>query len=464
MKTEKSIPAAARVALYIRVSTEEQAVHGLSIEAQREALDAWAAENRAQVAGRYVDAGISARKPASKRPELQRLLEDVRSGNIDLIVFTKLDRWFRNIAEYYKVQEVLEAHRVDWKTIHEDYDTSTASGRLKINIMLSVAQDEADRTSERIKAVFASKKERQEPCTGKVPTGYKIEGKKMVKDPETEAAVSCFFESFLSTRSIEQARRATEAQCGILFTYYLSRLMLTKEAYYGRFEGVDGMCPAYITQEQYNEICANRRRAERKTNEDRVYLFAGILYCSECGRRYGSHTNNYKVKSGEWRNGIAYNCRGRYNNGDCGNKVNILERSIEDYLLQNVDAELEKYICEMNRLVSACHPAKNFQEERSKLKKKLSRLKDLYVDSIIDLELYRKDYEDLTAQIDALSIEEHAAPPAIPNPDRLLTIFAGGWQEAYIELDRPQKQTFWRTALDRILVHPTRQISVFFRP
>lgn len=463
MKNEKATPGI-RAALYIRVSTEEQAVHGLSIEAQREALDAWAKENRIQVVGHYVDAGISARKPASKRPELQRLLEDVRCGRIDLIVFTKLDRWFRNIAEYYKVQEVLEAHRVDWKTIHEDYDTSTASGRLKINIMLSVAQDEADRTSERIKAVFASKKERQEPCTGKVPTGYKIEGKKIVKDPETEKAVSCFFESFLSTRSIEQARRATEAQCGVLFTYYLSRLMLTKDAYYGRFEGVDGMCPAYITKEQHEEILANRRRAERKASENRVYLFAGILYCSECGRRYGSHTNNYRVKSGEWRDGIAYNCRGRYNNGDCDNNVNILERTIEDYLLENVDAELERYICEISRLASADRPAKNFKEERSRLKKKLSRLKDLYVDAIIDLELYRKDYEDLTAQLDALSIEEHSALPAIPDPRHLLTIFSGGWQEAYMKLDRAGKQAFWRTALDRILIYPTRQISIFFRP
>ena len=239
MKTEKGIVPAARAALYMRVSTEEQAIHGLSIEAQREALDAWAGESGVQVAGHYVDAGISARKPASKRPELQRLLGDVRSGKIDLIVFTKLDRWFRNISEYYKVQEILEQSGVDWRTIHEDYDTSTASGRLKINIMLSVAQDEADRTSERIRAVFNSKKERQEPCTGRVPTGYKIEGKKVVKDPEMEEAVAYFFESFLDMRSIEKARRAVEARCGILFTYYLSRLMLTKEAYYGRFEGVD---------------------------------------------------------------------------------------------------------------------------------------------------------------------------------------------------------------------------------
>ena len=75
-----------------------------------------------------------------------------------IILVTKLDRWFRNIGEYYKVQEILEAHNVSWKTIYEDYDTSTAAGRLKINIMLSVAQDEADRASERIKKCLMQKK------------------------------------------------------------------------------------------------------------------------------------------------------------------------------------------------------------------------------------------------------------------------------------------------------------------
>ena len=80
MKIEKSLGPVPRAALYIRVSTEEQAVHGLSIEAQREALDAWAEASGVQVAGHYIDAGISARKSAAKRPELQRLLSDVEAG------------------------------------------------------------------------------------------------------------------------------------------------------------------------------------------------------------------------------------------------------------------------------------------------------------------------------------------------------------------------------------------------
>ena len=158
-------PPATRVACYPRVSTEEQKLRGLSIEDQTVALRAWAERNGMKDVTFYNDAGNSARKPYNKRPAMLRLLEDVQAGKIDLIIFTRLDRWFRNIAEYYKVQEILERHNVVWKAIQEDYDTSTASGRLKINIMLSVAQDEADRDSERIRTVMAAKRERREPYT-----------------------------------------------------------------------------------------------------------------------------------------------------------------------------------------------------------------------------------------------------------------------------------------------------------
>lgn len=452
-----------RAALYIRVSTEEQALHGLSIDAQTEALDAWAKANRVKVVDHYIDAGISARKPASKRPALQQLLQDVEAGKVSLIVFTKLDRWFRNVAEYFKVQEVLEAHHVSWKTIHEDYDTVTASGRLKTTIMLAVAQDEADRTSERIRAVFDSKKERREPCTGKVPTGYKIEGKKIVKDPEMEGPVSCFFDSFLSCRSTEKARRTVQERHGVLFTYYLCRLMLGKEAYYGRFEGVDGMCPAYITKEQFEEISANRRRAERKSTADRIYLFTGLLYCPVCGRRFGSRTYQSTAHPGGCLENIYYNCRGKYNNGDCSNGVNMRERVIEACLLENVDAEMQRFIMEIDRMAAAGKEQRDFPAERAKIRKKLARLKDLYVDDIIDLELYRKDYEALNTQLEALVEEERKAQRKAPNVDRLLSIFADGWQDTYMELDRSQKQSFWRTAMDKIYIHPTRQITFSFR-
>ncbi len=173
-----------RCAIYCRVSTEEQAVHGLSIDAQKNELTEYAKKNNYDIVGYYIDEGKTARKSLKSRTELLRMLEDVKANKIDLIIFTKLDRWFRNVRDYYKVQEILEDYKVDWKTIRENYDTSTANGRLSINIMLSIAQDEADRTSERIKAVFDNKVRKGIKPTSSCPIGYKYVDKKVVIDED----------------------------------------------------------------------------------------------------------------------------------------------------------------------------------------------------------------------------------------------------------------------------------------
>ena len=326
------------VFLYVRVSTEEQAIHGLSIEAQTSALEEWARSAGHKVVGVYTDAGISARKPASKRPALQKLLSDVCAGKGELVAFTKLDRWFRNIAEYYKVQEVLEKHHVDWKTIQEDYDTSNAAGRLKINIMLSVAQDEADRTSERIKTVNEMKRQKREPLTGDCMPGYKIDGKKYIKDPESEAAVSAFFRTYLDRGSVsaamEEARRL-----GLKINYRRAHKMLDSTAYYGRYFDADGMTPPYISKEEFSQIQSMRRRVVRKSPKNRVYIFSGLIVCGECGKRMGGRVNTNQES-------YFYNCHSHYLDGAiCSKKLRtiLLGRSVRKWIRKKKNWNLCQY-------------------------------------------------------------------------------------------------------------------------
>lgn len=146
-----------RAALYIRVSTDEQAREGYSLQAQKDNLIKYVKENNYAIVDIYADEGISARKSYKKRKEFMRMLEDVKANKIDIILFIKLDRYFRNIGDYYKTQEILDQFKVGWKATLENYDTTTANGRFYVNIRLSMAQDEADRTSERIKFVFDNK-------------------------------------------------------------------------------------------------------------------------------------------------------------------------------------------------------------------------------------------------------------------------------------------------------------------
>ena len=446
-----------RIAAYPRVSTEEQRRKGLSIEAQTESLKKWAASQGVKVADFYNDAGHSARKRYSQRPEMTRLLNDVQAGRIDLIIFTKLDRWFRSIPEYYKVQEILEQHNVQWKAIHEDYDTTTASGRLKINIMLSVAQDEADRDSERIKAVFESKRDRMEPVTGCVPTGYIVRDKKMLKDDAWAPVLDTFFSAFLRYQSIGQTRGEVMDRHGVEISYQNADLFLKKTAYCGIFNGVDGMCPAYITKAQFDTIQKLRKRTARKTTHNRTYLFSGLLRCGTCENRMASATRAYYRSDGSKSETFNYKCSGRYARSNCDNSVNIRESVIERYLLDNVDAALDAYALHVETAHSVAKP--KLPQKRAAIKKKLGKLKDLYVNDLIDLDLYRKDYEALTAE---LAATEPPPKPDIVHLEALRNSFHAEWQEVYAGLSIKAKQQFWRRTLEKIVIHGDRSISFHF--
>lgn len=128
-----------KAALYLRVSSERQSKEGDSIPAQREALRKYAKEREYIIAGEYIDDGVSGTK--ADRDELMRLLEDVKSGKVNLILVTKLDRLYRNIKHYLNMMDVLDKHGVGWTAIQEPiYDTTTPQGRLIVNQMMSIAQ------------------------------------------------------------------------------------------------------------------------------------------------------------------------------------------------------------------------------------------------------------------------------------------------------------------------------------
>ena len=115
VKKEKNTPI--RAALYVRVSGEEQKITGLSLEAQQERLEKYAKEKGWIITGIYVDAAKTARKNLHKRAEFQKMIESVKRNEIDMLVFCRLDRWFRSVADYYKIMEILENHGCGLQTV-----------------------------------------------------------------------------------------------------------------------------------------------------------------------------------------------------------------------------------------------------------------------------------------------------------------------------------------------------------
>lgn len=436
-----------RAALYPRVSTEEQAKFGLSIHDQQNDLEKYAKANGMKIVGVFPDAGYSARKKIEKRPAMMKLLDAVKKDEIDIVLVTKLDRWFRNIGEYYKVQEILEAHHVSWKTIYEDYDTSTASGRLKINIMLAVAQDEADRASERIKKVLDAKRQRNEVCTGHVPKGYRVDGKSVVIDEQAKPEVDNFFLAFLRTGSIYSAIKGAP---NLGLSYRSASNMLYNQGYVGDWYGIK--IPPYLTDEQFRQIQALRKRPVRKVAQNRTYLFSGLLTCGECGRRIGGRPR--KLASGGEH--YVYNCDGKYQHKGCQNGANILETTIEDYLLNNIDEQI-KVLTTVKAIETN---ERNYAAEEKAIKKKLSKLTELYLDDLIGKDDYTRQYKSLTDAIAEIAKKKRQTRPR--EPQELETDFFGGWQDIYSKLSRENKKSFWKLKIKEIRLYKDRRIEFDF--
>lgn len=280
-----------RCAIYIRVSTFEQSVHGKSLQAQKECLEQYATDNNMSIVGVYADEGKTARKELKKRKAIHALVEDVKRDKIDVIIFWRLDRWFRNLSDFYKVQDVLDEHGVRWISVSEPgINMETRDGRLQLNVVLSIGQNEVDTTSERIKFVNEASIRQKKLIFGdaNMPFGYKtgvVDGKKcMVKDSETEHMVEDFFEYFRNHNSKKGAIRYMQETYGIDFSYSMLRTMLSSEFYKGTYRGYP-YCPAYLSEKEWDEMQTISKRNIKNTPSGRIYLFTGLMRCPVCGQK-----------------------------------------------------------------------------------------------------------------------------------------------------------------------------------
>lgn len=432
-----------KAALYTRVSTDEQARHGLSLDAQLETLKQYAKENGLHITGIYTDEGISARKSYKKRPAVIRLLEDCNAGKIDVILFIKLDRWFRNIADFYEVQAILDRAGVQWIATEEEYDTTTANGRLHLNIKLSIAQDEADRTSERIKFVFDAKKKRGEIVSGSVPLGYVVDGKHFAIDEQNAEKVKAAYNRFLNTHSIGGTARWFREQFQIPMSEDTMRKMLTNRRYIGEVYGMEDFCSAIIDRDTFRRVqeMLLSRSPRNSTQQNRIYLFSGICFCAAC--KASMHAQNSKGYS-------YYRCRRGEAYGDCVSRSRISESEIERYLLDHIALEAEAYNLDLRKKKS-----ENRLVDISRLKKKMEKLKDLYLNDLIDIEVYEREYKEVREQIDkATAVNANIEAAQEVDIDELRETIG-----LYHKLPQEAQRAFWLRTVRRIEIDADKNIS-----
>jgi DNA invertase Pin-like site-specific DNA recombinase len=202
---ESPVKKFSRCAIYTRKSTE----HNLdlefnSLDAQREACEAYiksqAHEGWRLIRDQYDDGAFSG--ASLDRPALQKLLAEVRSGAIDIIVVYKVDRLTRSLADFAKLVELFDQHSVSFVSVTQSFNTTTSMGRLTLNVLLSFAQFEREVIGERVRDKISASKRKGIWVGGSVPLGYASINKKLVVLPEEAETVRTIFRRYLELGSI----------------------------------------------------------------------------------------------------------------------------------------------------------------------------------------------------------------------------------------------------------------------
>lgn len=313
-----------RVGIYIRVSTEEQAriQDGSLVSQKNRLLEYIEFQNKREsnwgtLVDIYCDEGKSA-KNMKGRPEFLRMLNDVKTGRINLIVATELSRLNRNIKDFCEVWELLKEHKASFVTLRENFDTTTASGEMMVFNLINYAQYERKQTSERISANWLSRSKRGLWNGGTIPLGYDRNPKNKAElvINETEATlVRKIFEVFLEQETVRKTQISiTELHIynksytnkhgiekgGKPFSIGTLQSLLTNKAYIGikelrhkdgKLEEIKAVWPAIIDDDVFRK--AQERLAKNKNRYKpeswKVYPFplTELIQCGECGKPLG---------------------------------------------------------------------------------------------------------------------------------------------------------------------------------
>ena len=453
-----------RGGLFERVSTEEQSRHGFSIQAQIEALEEYCKDNKIKIVDHYCDEGVSAGKPYRQRPEMKRLLDDVKAGKIDIIIFTRLDRWFRNVQEYFKVQEILDKHKVEWKAIWEDYDTTTSNGRMAITIFLAIAQNEREKTAERIRAVFDSKRKRKESFFGptSTPFGYVEEVdengiKRLVKDPDLKDALEVFWDIAVKYGSVHKAAKHMTLEYGLTKAKHKWCELARKEIYSGHYKGVEDYCPAYVKREDWLKL--QNRGFVKQAQADRVYLFTGLIKCPGCGKNMSAKYSRQTRPNGVVKEYYNYRCPD-FGIGVCPNNKTIAQIKTENWLLDHLEELLKLEIEKVEIQLSQPKPKPN--ANIAALKEKLRRLDVVYMAGNKSDEEYLKEQKELKDAIKKAEGDEPEAPED-RDLDMLKQALESDFKTIYKSLDTEDKRAFWRSLIKEIRVDGNSVVNVIFR-
>lgn len=382
-----------RVAAYIRVSTDEQADHGNSLSEQEERLKAYCVAMGWEKPKLFIDDGYSAKN--LKRPAIQKLIENVGKNKFDVVITAKLDRLCRNLLELLQFVKLLEDHNCNYVSSSEGFDTTTAAGKMVLQILGAFAEFERERISERVKDNMLSLAKNTDRAITQACYGYDIiDGRYAINEEEAENIKYMFdlaeeghghrmIAKHLNDRGITTKRGKMWDQVNVKRLMNTETLMGT--VIYNKRQNKNGKMvmrdkedwvvkennhQAIISEERFYKVqdIFKSRSFARKHADNETYLLTGLVKCAHCERNMKGSTNRHKTKYGEYTY-YRYICSSYVQGYGCKHHA-VHRDDLEQFIINRMNELASASIRELNIRVAA---SPSVEEEKKEIKDQLSR-------------------------------------------------------------------------------------------
>lgn len=454
--------------MYRRVSTEMQKEEGFSLDAQKMRLEAFATSQGWTIIDDYCDEGYSAK--SLDRPQMQRMIEDMKKQKFDIILVYRLDRFVRSVTDLHKLLQLMDKFDVKFKSSTEVFDTTTATGRMFITLVATIAQWERETIAERVYEAMLKRSETGKRNGAPAPYGYELEDGKLVLNYEEAKWVKYIFKEYQTHGATNIAKklnlRGIKTKKGEVWSDFSVRYTIKNPIYAGyvrwNYESVSGghrkktgeEVIVKLEQEDFEPIITKDQWDEtQKLLDDRYnmafrsqnhYPFSSIGKCAKCGKSY---TGNKKVRNNGYEHRF-YKCQGRFSFGICDAPV-VPELSIEKAFLEILEINI-------NNLINNIDIENNQENEidRNKLNKQLQKIlgkkertKEIYTDGDMTKAEYRKKMNQLTIEENEIrgllaEHEQHASPEEIK---QILSAIKEEWPKLSYESKKHAIHTLFKS-------------------
>jgi len=394
--------------LYPRVSTDDQVREGFSLDEQEKEMKKLCMYKNYQIYKVYREEGVSAKN--MNRPKFQEMLQDLKDGKINRIIVYKLDRLTRSIQDLEVICKLIEKYHCSLDSVSEEINTDTATGVFFIRMTTILAQLEIERTSERTKFGLKGAAKNGHFC-GKAPIGYRKINKELVIDDLESEVVKEIFDDYVNglsvctiTKKLNNKNALNRNWRTTTIDRMLSNYIYCGDYLYGKRAKnmkpihLENICPAIIDKETFKMVQTQKERNLKNYTRKHTYVYMQKIVCSKCNKIMGGSSTTSRNKPTQ----IYYKCN------CCNTRIN--EKKIEKPLMLFLNDMLDYYLLIDNNFKSFFNEDLNIEINKynkmlDKCNKKLKKIKEAYLDDLIDKDEFITEEKAIKSQINDLEFK-----------------------------------------------------------